>query len=329
VLLASGAVVTLGGFLLWSIPDTWLPAAAVGLPWTLPILALLAFVRLLAGVLQGARRVVFTQFAQFVLPPALLIVTATTFTLLHRLDASIALALYAASLMLVTAVSVLSVYTTISWPKTPVPAPTLALSSLSHTRISGFFLLNFGAVASANLGTLLLGTVATPSDAALFDLALRTSYLALLPAIVINSVIAPYLSELFALNDRRRIHLFTKHCGRLSFLSSSSCAIALAVLAQCCDIIGSYTIDSDFAETLTVLLAGQVFVATGTCTTTLLVMSRREHVAALILIFPLPLEAAFFMVVPSDSPVTSLAWIHTLYLAVSRALLMLYLRFLR
>lgn len=196
----------------------------VVVPWVVGLPALLALSWLLASTLQGLARPVLSQIGHFVIVPGLVIVAVLalrpvipanveTILVLHQLALVGALIFY--HLVLNNIVPFAGGSETPSLRiSTTIPFATSTVLSMLQLHV----------------GTLVVGTLAGPAEAAIFDLAQRGSTLVAFVMTVVTIPLAPMVARLYH-EDRRRLWRALDVARAVSLVGAVLMTLAYALFA--------------------------------------------------------------------------------------------------
>jgi O-antigen/teichoic acid export membrane protein len=276
---AMGFAITAAGLLTlsmvrWNIPSELRATFVVGLP-LVPLWALIwircAAVRALGGVITALAP------DRFVREGFLLLLIGIAALAGWRTDPPMAMAatvlsgvvaLLATSLALrwqrPAAVARASIeYEAARWRKTVLPLVVLAATETLMNRI----------------GVIALGWCGMIRDAGIYSLAYNISMLVLLPRIAVNALLAPFVADLFARNDRAGLNALISRTAWWNLLGASGTALAIGLLAQpILRLLGPGFLEG--GPVLRILLLGQVVASAAGAQLFLLTMTGHERSAA-------------------------------------------------
>ncbi len=272
----SGAIAILTLLVVWLFSSSIPERVFVALYWGLLLIPLIAFGNLRGAALRGLRHVVQGQLPEYVLRPlffALLVLsmplllsrvpTAADAMLLHVLGSVLSFLIGAMLLNKYRPASLVNSGVTLQPRRWLASAMPLAL-------MEGMLVLN------DNIGLLILGIIAQPTDVALFKIALQGSGLVTFGFVAINAVIGPHVARMHARGDHHDLHVLAINAARASILLAVPIASIFIFLGA--DII-TLVFGSQFSEANTALIIlslSQLINAASGCTGALLYMTGRE-----------------------------------------------------
>jgi len=280
-LLASIGIALLGGLVLWLLSDRFSGETVRVLTLAFVALPFWALLQLHGAALRGFERIMAGQWASTVMRPLsfLLFVGVAWFFAGRMEDASLAVGLHilAAGIALAFAFYLLRSQLRRSVPSNAISSNT-AIWVRSALSLAFLALLN---LIPQHAGVLMLGWMRGPEEVGLYKVAFRTASLIPFGLMAVNTVIAPTLSQLYAVGEKAKL--------RKVMLTGSAVAAAFALPFVLLFIIKggwflSATFGEPFAESATALgiIAGSQMVnaATGPVGL-LLIMSGHEGKATL------------------------------------------------
>jgi O-antigen/teichoic acid export membrane protein len=192
---------------------------------SVPILPLLALLRLKLGTIQGLGLVVWAQVPQMVLLPLMLLFVAGALGLLYGLTSQYAIGahLLAAAFALVIAVFLLRKTIRARIPHaTTVRDHRLWLSSAYP-----LLFVSVAVMVNDQIGVIILGSMAGPKEAGLFDVVRKASALVTFVLYAINMPMGPTVAELYAKGDSKQLQKLATKGARSALLGSLPIALVL------------------------------------------------------------------------------------------------------
>ncbi|HZR95369.1 MAG TPA: oligosaccharide flippase family protein [Gaiellaceae bacterium] len=208
------------------------PHAALHRPalLALPLVALVAVTSVRQGVMQGFGRVILGRAPEAVIGPALLLLLAglAAAVLGSRFTATWAIAAADAAALVAAFVGVLFLRRTL-------PAETRALRPEYETRrwaraAAPLILFSVVQTAGAQLPTVLLGSLGTPHDVGLYNVAFRVSNLLPFLLVAATPALMPAIAELDATRRSDELQRVTSRSARLVFAGTLPIALVALVL---------------------------------------------------------------------------------------------------
>ena len=276
VALAGGTLAVCMAAVLWLFQGSLAPSVTVVLWTAVPILPILALLRIHLGAVQGFGKVVQAQVPQMVLLPLALLILVGLLWITHQLNALWAIGAYelASLLALAAGIWLLARAARLIPPATVVQHPRQWLCSAS-----AFLFTGFAAVFNSQIGVILLGTMQGPKAAGIFDIVTKASSLVVFVLMAVNMPLGPAVTELYAKGDRIRLQRLATKSAWTSLLGALPVAIGLIVLGPW--LLG--WIGKGFAEgaaALSILCLGQVINAGAGSVGLILNMTGHERDAA-------------------------------------------------
>lgn len=258
------------GFLHWSLRTVLLAGCGAGLVasvlgtivvpelwfWGLMLTPLLAMLLLLRGAAQGYGKIIISQSPLDFLKPALIVGTLSLSVLTgFALSAHFALALITAAHLVAAAVAGYLLFRVV--PKYSHGPEEIAPKRWMREAFP-FYATGILASAQAEILTLILAVFASPTDTALFQVAMRIAALILIVRTAIDVPLAPRLARLSDSGERPELERLA--CLAAFVSTASSGVIALGILAIHRWLLGLFGEAFVDAGTALVILVGAQFV---------------------------------------------------------------------
>ena len=218
----------IGMFLLISLVQNHLPAAEVETLWIAALfLPTLALLRLLLGMVQGFGRPVVAQVPQMVLLPALILVIVGFLWLFNLLNAQWAVGAYgfATCMALVSSMWLLARSAKSIVPCIPVRHRKQWLHSATAFMLGGF-----GIMFNNQIGVIMLGSMAGPREAAIFDIAMKASTLVAFVLMAVNIPMGPMMAVMYTKGDRENLQQLATRAAWFALIGAIPVAGGLIIL---------------------------------------------------------------------------------------------------
>jgi O-antigen/teichoic acid export membrane protein len=303
----------------WDIPSELRVTFIVGLP-LVPLWALIwircAAVRALGGVITALAP------DRVVREGCLLLLIGVLALAGWRIDAPIAMAATVLSGVVAFAATSLALrwrrptelarapiaYEAVRWRKTVLPLVMLAATETLMNRI----------------GVIALGWCGMIRDAGIYSLAFNISMLVLLPRIAVNALLAPFVADLFARDDRAGLNVLLSRTAWWNLFGAGGIALGIGVLAQpLLRLLGPGFLEG--VSVLRILLLGQVVASAAGAQLFLLTMTGHERSAAVVHTVAVIINIVVAVVFIHASGLSGAAWaamLAQLVLTASLALLL-------
>lgn len=276
VALAGGALSACMAVGLWIFQGGLAPSTRAVLWMAVPILPVLALLRIHLGAVQGFGRVVQAQVPQMVLLPLCLLILMSLLWVTHHLNAQWAIGAYGLASLLALAVEIwlLARAARLIPPAASVRRPRQWLYSAR-----AFLFTGFAAVFNGQIGVILLGTLKDPRAVGIFDVATKASSLVVFVLMAVNMPLGPVVTELYAKGDHTLLQRLVTKSARTSLFGALPVALGLIIFGHW--LLG--LVGNDFVEgavPLSILCLGQIINAGAGSVGLILNMTGHERDAA-------------------------------------------------
>lgn len=228
-----GITVTLSiiiAFLLYAFEDELGSTKTDALLISLPLIAVLAFLRLNQGVLQGFSRILHSQFPMLVIFPGALILITLITNIINKVTAISAITICLAAAISALFVSSLWLFKAKKGlRRTPIHNTTSKewrRSTLSLGFVAVMAMLN------DQVGILMLGILSTSDLAGLLDVARKSSALVAFSLMIVNMPLAPLVAQYYAKADGHSLQIAVRKAARLALIIGGLIVIFLTVFGE-------------------------------------------------------------------------------------------------
>lgn len=280
VALAAGVVALVGFLVLWAVGHRLSPSMLHTTALMLLVLPLAAGIKTIAHALNGFQRVVLGQVVDMLVRPLLvLLLVSTAFVLCPELRQpafAMAAQLVGAAVVLVAGMLILRRLV----PREVVTSPPVCRGRQWLRSAVPFTLVGGAGVVNNNTDIIMLGWLNGPEEAGVYRAAVQGATLAAFGLQVINAVVAPQFSRLYAQGDRARLQRLVTRSAQMVLLVALPIALAFILAGGA---IVTWVFGNEFASAhapLAILAAGQLINAGFGSVGFLLNMTGHEGVTA-------------------------------------------------
>ncbi|MEX0346261.1 MAG: oligosaccharide flippase family protein [Rhizobiaceae bacterium] len=276
VLVWSFAILTFILMLLWSFST--LSELTTAFVWGLPLLVLVALVRVHRGILQGLGRVVVGQFFDLILRPLVFIavLAGVALTVSHpALDAESMMLFHLVAAATATGVGGMMILKVVPKGQVPIKIATgeYSIWLLSAATLGSITVVQ---VFNAQIGLIVLGFLQPPDQTGIFKVAVTGASLVAFGLQAVSITIVPQISKLYEAGQIRRLQYLVTISSRMIMLTALMLATILVVFGN---LMLEVLFGADFTGAnlpMRILIAGHVGGAVFGPVLVLLNMSGRE-----------------------------------------------------
>jgi len=283
VALAAIAVALTGLAVLWAVGDRLSPEMFYTMALMLLVLPFAAGTKTVAHALMGLHRVVLGQGVNMLLQPALVVtfvwVAFLLWPALRQPHYAMAAQLLAAAIVLVVGLLILRRLT----PQEVRTAPPVYRSREWLRSALPFMLIGGAGIINNQTDIIMLGWFTGPEEVGIYRVAVQGAALVAFSLQVVNAVVAPQFSRLYAQGDMARLQRLVTQSARLVLLAALPVALAFILAGG---VLVSWVFGAAFAAAhapLAILAVGQLVNAGFGSVGFLLNMTGHESIVARIL----------------------------------------------